>query len=155
MDRDGVINENAEPGQYIRRWEDFKLIPATVEWIRLFNALDLLVIVVTNQRGVALGHLTANELGQIHENMCKTLASQGAHIDDVFSCPHAKGACDCRKPQPGLVLRAAAKWNIALGESLMIGDSVCDQELAHSCGLRFLRVSSGRIVRDLDHYLTV
>jgi D-glycero-D-manno-heptose 1,7-bisphosphate phosphatase len=155
MDRDGVINENARPGEYIRTWEEFKLIPAAVDWIRLFNSLDLLVIVITNQRGVALGQMTADELGRIHENMCKTLIGLGARIDDVLSCPHALETCDCRKPKPGLVLEAVRKWNISIDDSVMIGDSPVDEELAVCCGLRFVPASHGRLVSNVDRSTSV
>ena len=149
MDRDGVINQKAKPGEYIRTWEEFKLIPAAVDWIRLFNALDLLVIVITNQRGVALGQMTIEELGLIHENMRKTLMGMGAHIDDVFSCPHAIGTCNCRKPKPGLALEAVRKWNISIADSIMIGDSPADREFAITCGLRFIPVSQGHVASNL------
>jgi D-glycero-D-manno-heptose 1,7-bisphosphate phosphatase len=149
MDRDGVINENARPGEYIRTWDEFKFIPSALDWIRLFNALDYLVIVVTNQRGVALGQMTVSDLNLIHENMCGRIADLGGRIDDIFACPHAAGACDCRKPRPGLVIEAARKWNISVPDSVMIGDSSSDEALAVSCGLRFIPVRDGRIVPDL------
>jgi D-glycero-D-manno-heptose 1,7-bisphosphate phosphatase len=146
LDRDGVINYNPPIGEYVRTWEEFRLIPNIVDWIRLFNSLDLLVIVVTNQRGVALGLVATEELARIHENMRDQLLRFGARIDDVFSCPHDKDVCDCRKPRPGLVLEAARKWDIDLARSLMIGDSPSDQELARRCGMQFVAVSDGRIV---------
>jgi len=149
MDRDGIINENAKPGEYIRSWPEFRLIPAVVDWIRILNALDLLVIVVTNQRGVALGHMTEQDLDDIHFKMRNTLVEMGAQIDDVFTCTHAAEACDCRKPKPGMVLQAAQKWNISISDSLMIGDSPADRELARRCGLRFVLASNGRVLPDL------
>jgi D-glycero-D-manno-heptose 1,7-bisphosphate phosphatase len=150
LDRDGVINYKAKPGEYVRTWEEFRLIPAVVDWIRLFNALDLLVIVVTNQRGVALGLVAPEELGRIHENMRDQLLALGARIDDVFCCPHAEGVCECRKPRPGLVLEAARKWDIDLARSITIGDSVTDRELAQQCGMRFIAVADGRVVDSLQ-----
>jgi histidinol-phosphate phosphatase family protein len=149
LDRDGVINVKAPPHDYIRRWEDFTLIPAVVDWIRLFNALDLLVIVITNQRGIARGMMSQADAGDIHARMRELLASRGARIDDVFCCPHEDGACDCRKPLPGLVYAARDKWDIDLGASLMVGDSASDEELASRCGLRFVAVRDGRIVDSL------
>jgi histidinol-phosphate phosphatase family protein len=146
LDRDGVINYKPRDGAYIRRWEEFHLIPAIVDWIRLFNVLDLLVIVVTNQRGVALGLVDANELARLHQNMIDQLAEAGARIDDVFCCPHAEGVCECRKPAPGLVLQAARKWDLDLARSFLIGDSARDQQLAQRCGLRFIAVAEGRVI---------
>ncbi len=146
LDRDGVINEKAPEGEYVETWPEFRFLPNITDWIRLFNALDQLVIVVTNQRGVARGRMTEQDLAEIHEKMRSALAEQGARIDDIFYCPHEEDACDCRKPRPGLVLRAAAKWDIDLSRSLLIGDSERDAELAKACGLRFLRVASGRLL---------
>lgn len=149
LDRDGVINVSPRPGQYIRTWEEFQLIPEAVEKIRLFNALDLLVIVVTNQRGVSRGLIDPAELERIHANMRRELDRLGAHIHDVFCCPHAENACDCRKPRPGLVLEAASKWHIDLPHSIMLGDSPSDRQLAKNCGMRFVGISEGRMIAPL------
>jgi D-glycero-D-manno-heptose 1,7-bisphosphate phosphatase len=146
LDRDGVINDRPASGEYVRTWEAFHLIPAIVDWIRLFNALDLLVIVVTNQRGLALGLVAPEELSRIHDRMRDQLLGLGARIDDIFCCPHGRDVCDCRKPKPGLVLAAARKWNIDLAGSILIGDSPSDQELARRCGMRFVPVADGRVI---------
>jgi D-glycero-D-manno-heptose 1,7-bisphosphate phosphatase len=146
LDRDGVINRKPPAGEYIRSWREFILIPAVVDWIRLFNALELLVIVVTNQRGVALGLMQQRDVDDIHARMVQELRQRGARIDDVFCCPHAENACDCRKPKPGLVLEACRKWNLDLARSILLGDSDLDRKLAENCGIRFLAVSEGRIV---------
>ena len=146
LDRDGVINVKPKRGEYILSWEQFRLIPAAADWIRIFKALGYLVIVVTNQRCVALGQLALEELNLLHANMLGGLAALGAHIDDVYFCPHAEGDCDCRKPKTGMVTAAAAKWDIDLTQSLMIGDSFLDEEMARRCGLRFVAVAEGRVV---------
>ena len=145
LDRDGVINVKAPAGEYIRTWQEFQLIPAVVDWIRLFNVLDFLVVVVTNQRGVARGLVEPAELGEIHRRMVEQLAGEGARVDDVFACPHEQNSCGCRKPRPGLVLDAAEKWNIDIARSLMIGDSESDRQLAQNCGMSFVQVQNGRI----------
>ena len=146
LDRDGVVNVKPKPGEYIRSWEEFQLIPEVVDWIRLFNALGLLVIVVTNQRGVARGIMSQSDLDRIHQGMRAELDRAGAHIDDVFCCVHQEGACDCRKPRPGMILEAARKWDIDLGQSLMIGDSARDRELALTSGMRFVAVDEGKVL---------
>jgi len=149
LDRDGVINEKAPPHDYIRSWSQFRFLPNIADWIRIFNALDYLVIVVTNQRGVARGVMSREAVDVIHANMVRELARAGARIDDVFVCPHETDTCDCRKPKPGLVVQAKAKWDIDLERSLMIGDSDDDEDLAQACGLRFLRAdgSGGLVAR--------
>lgn len=144
LDRDGVINVKIE-GDYVRKWEQFEFLPNIADWIRLFNALDLLVIVVTNQRGVSLGRMTEADIRSIHDHMVRELAAHGARIDDVFVCPHGHDSCDCRKPKPGLVYQARDKWDIDLRASLLIGDSDSDEELAAACELRFLRAVGGRL----------
>jgi histidinol-phosphate phosphatase family protein len=141
-----VINVKPKPGEYIRTWQEFQLIPEVVDWIRLFNALGLPVIVVTNQRGVARGLMKQADLDRIHEGMRGALERVGARIDDIFCCMHEEGTCNCRKPRPGMVLEAARKWHIDLGQSLMIGDSRLDRELAQACGMRFVAVDQGKVV---------
>lgn len=145
LDRDGVINENAAPGEYIRHWGEFRLLPNVAEWIRIFNVLGYLVIVVTNQRGVAKGVMRIEDVEDIHTRMIAELARRGARIDDVFYCPHEEDTCECRKPRPGMILQAQRKWDIDLGESLMIGDSERDSALAATCGMRFLRAQNGHL----------
>ena len=149
LDRDGVINVKAKPGEYIRGWDEFHLIPTVVDWIRLFNALGMLVIVVTNQRGVARGLMSMAELDQIHMRMRAALADRGAHIDDVFCCIHDEGACECRKPRPGMIQEAARKWEIDTQASIVIGDSDVDRELAQRCEMPFVLVSDGRLIEVL------
>jgi D-glycero-D-manno-heptose 1,7-bisphosphate phosphatase len=145
VDRDGVINEKPGKGEYIRTPAEFRLLPNIADWIRLFNALDLLVVVATNQRGVALGVMTEDDLAAVHAKMIGDLAERGARLDDVFYCPHALDSCDCRKPKPGLVLAARDKWDIDLSSSLLLGDSDNDRDLAINCGMGFLRVEAGRL----------
>lgn len=145
LDRDGVINVKAQPGEYIRSWSEFRFLPNITDWIRLFNALDYLVIVLTNQRGVALGLVRVEDLEEIHRNMVAALDAAGARIDDVLYCPHHENACDCRKPKPGMVESACRKWDIDLSRSLLIGDSSNDEELARNVGLRFLWADDGNL----------
>jgi len=146
LDRDGVINEKAPPHDYVRDWSGFRLLPNIADWIRIFNALDYLVIVITNQRGIARGVMTPESVDDIHRRMLDSLARLGSRIDDVFLCPHEENACDCRKAKPRLIFQAQAKWDIDTARSLMIGDSEDDAGLAAACGMRFLRVDGrGRL----------
>lgn len=146
VDRDGVINMKPPPGGYLRDASEFRLAPNIADWIRLFRALGFLVIVITNQRGVARGITRPEDLKDIHALLRSQLASAGALIDDIFVCPHEEGSCDCRKPRPGLIEQARAKWDIDLSRSVMIGDSDVDRQLAANCGLRFIRVDEGVIL---------
>jgi D-glycero-D-manno-heptose 1,7-bisphosphate phosphatase len=141
-----VINEAAAPGKYIESWDNWVLIPSIVDWIRLFNALGYLVIVVTNQRCIARGLVREEAVADIHNRMKAALLERGARIDDVFFCPHEDGDCDCRKPAAGLVRQAAEKWAIDVAASVMIGDSDRDRKLAETVGMPFVRVADGHIV---------
>ena len=129
LDRDGVINAAPPAGEYVRCWEDFRLLPETVSWIRLFKAAGFLAIVITNQRGIALGKHSEADLLALHDKMRAELAAQGAIRDDIFYCPHAEGACNCRKPVPS--------W---------VGDGERDRLLAERCGIPFVLVRDGRVV---------
>src|SRR5439155_19646506 len=126
MDRDGVINVKPAVGRYVERWDQFTLIPAAVDWIKLFRALHFRVIVVTNQRCIAKKLVSAEAVCGIHDKMMERLSSMGAPLDDVFCCPHEEGKCACRKPLPGLVLEAQRKWSLQLRGSIVIGDSDAD-----------------------------
>jgi D-glycero-D-manno-heptose 1,7-bisphosphate phosphatase len=141
LDRDGVINEAPPAGEYILRPEDLHLRPRIAEWIRLFNELELRVIVITNQRCISSGLLSQPELRQIHARMTSLLQKEGASLDDIFFCPHALGSCGCRKPMPGMIQAAREKWNIDLASSLIVGDSESDRLLAVNCGVRFIHAS--------------
>jgi D-glycero-D-manno-heptose 1,7-bisphosphate phosphatase len=146
LDRDGVINAKPPDGDYIRHWDQFRLVPEVIAWIRLFKAAGFLTIVLTNQRGIARRLFSDSDLRGMHERMCAELAAQGAIIDDIFYCPHDEGVCDCRKPQPGLVRQAQQKWDIDLSASLFIGDSDRDRLLAERCRIPFALVSNGRVL---------
>ena len=132
LDRDGVINRKSPEGKYVQRWEDFHLLPGVEKAIADLNKAGCRIIVVTNQRGVALGKYSHTDVETIHENLQKHLAKQGSHIDAFYYCPHDSGQCHCRKPAPGLILQAFRDFPDAnANNSIMIGDSLSDIEAAH------------------------
>jgi len=141
-----VINVSPPESEYVLSWQDFRFVPGIEDWIKLFNAQGYLVVVVTNQRGIAKGLISEEQLKEIHRRMVSELASRGAIIDDVVYCPHEEGTCDCRKPRAGMVTRAVQTWDIDLKHSLLIGDSDRDEELAARCGLTFIKVHAGHIL---------
>ncbi|HEX8710461.1 MAG TPA: HAD family hydrolase [Terracidiphilus sp.] len=137
LDRDGVINEKASEGDYVRRAEDLKLLPGAAGAIARLNRAGLWVIVVSNQRGVALGLYTAEDVRLMEKALASMLAAEGAHLDGFYFCPHDDGACNCRKPLPGLFQQAKADFpDIEAAESVMIGDSLSDIEFGHALGMR-------------------
>jgi D-glycero-D-manno-heptose 1,7-bisphosphate phosphatase len=141
LDRDGVINRKAPEGQYVMRWKEMELLPGAFEAIRLLNAAGFLVVVVTNQRCVAKGLITPQELESLHARMLLEFQAAGARIDGVYYCPHDyKHHCACRKPQPGMLLDAARDHNIQFDASWMIGDSDHDVQAGHTAGCKTARI---------------
>jgi D-glycero-D-manno-heptose 1,7-bisphosphate phosphatase len=142
LDRDGVINQKAQTeDEYVTCWEEMKILPGVAEGICLLNKGGFRVIVVSNQRGVAKGLITAAELDSIHQRMCEELTNAGAIIDGVYYCPHElQPPCACRKPRPGMLLEAARTHAIDLTISWMIGDSDKDVEAGREAGCRTVRL---------------
>jgi len=141
LDRDGVINVKAPEGQYITRWEDFQFLPGVAGAIALLQEASFTVIVVSNQRGVGKGLMTANDLEAIHSRMLAELAASGARIDAIYYCPHDLDArCACRKPEPGMLLQAAKDHAIDLPNSWMVGDSDSDILAGKRAGCRTARI---------------
>lgn len=143
LDRDGVINRNAPEGQYVTSWEDFHILPGVVEGIALLNRAGFSVIVVTNQRCVAKGLITAADLEKMHQRMSEFLARAGATIHAIYYCPHeTESSCTCRKPAPGMLLDAARSRSIELRASWMIGDSETDVEAGKNAGCKTARLTA-------------
>ena len=149
LDRDGVINRKAPEGHYVTRWEEMHFLPDAAAAIALLNQAAFRVIVVSNQRCVAKGLVTARELESIHERMCAAFVRAGATIDAVYYCPHEiQPPCRCRKPKPGLLLDASRAHDIDLAASWMIGDSAIDVEAGRNAGCKTaLLVGSGETGR--------
>jgi histidinol-phosphate phosphatase family protein len=129
LDRDGVINRKAPEGDYTKSRKEFEFLAGVTGAIRKLNEKGFLVIVVSNQRGIAKGIMTEDDLKEIDTKMKKELRKEGARVDGIYYCPHdIKDHCGCRKPAPGMLLRAAKEKDIALTQSWMIGDSLSDIE---------------------------
>jgi len=143
LDRDGVINRKMPEGQYVKRWEEMLFLPGTTEAIFLLQRAGFRVIVVSNQRCVAKGLLTVQELDSLHRRMCEKLSSAGATINGVYYCPHDnQPPCACRKPAPGLILKAAREHQLDLAGSWMIGDSEIDVAAGRNAGCKTARLLS-------------
>lgn len=136
LDRDGVINRRL-PGDYVKAWAEFEFLPRAKEALALLTAANLRLIVITNQRGIARGLMTAADLHTIHDRMLTELREAGAHISAVYHCPHDRDECDCRKPKTGLLLRAQRDFpEIDFSRSVVIGDSPSDTEAGKRVGCR-------------------
>jgi D-glycero-D-manno-heptose 1,7-bisphosphate phosphatase len=136
LDRDGTINRKAPEGEYVLSADQLVLLDGAAAAISRLRAARARVVVVTNQRGVALGRMTLEDLADVHRELARLLAADGAEVDAVYSCPHGEGSCECRKPEPGLFLRAAEdEPAIDLGSSAMVGDSMTDVEAGARLGM--------------------
>lgn len=143
LDRDGVLNRRAPPGDYVKSLDEFAWLAGAREGVRRLNDEGWLVLVVTNQRGVALGLYSAADVEAIHARAQRELREVGAHVDGFYFCPHGdEDRCACRKPQPGMILRAADEWNVDLAASFLIGDDERDIEAARRAGVRAHKVAS-------------
>ncbi|CDA51904.1 putative uncharacterized protein [Clostridium sp. CAG:533] len=153
LDRDGTINEYVG---FLRKEEDFRLIPGVSEAIKKINNSGYLAIVVTNQPVIARGEVTEEELEEIHKKMETLLGLDGAYIDDIYYCPHhpdkgfegeipeLKIECDCRKPKTGMLEKAAREHNIDISSSIMIGDSTLDIKMAENAGMQSVLLKTGQ-----------
>jgi D-glycero-D-manno-heptose 1,7-bisphosphate phosphatase len=143
LDRDGVINRKAPEGQYVCNQNDFHILPGVEAAISELNRLGRSVIVITNQRGIALGLFTCADVEALHAQFQRHLANIGAHVDAFYYCPHDKDRCNCRKPKTGLFENAFRDFPGANAEnSIMIGDSLSDIEAARHLGLRSILIES-------------
>jgi D-glycero-D-manno-heptose 1,7-bisphosphate phosphatase len=148
IDRDGVLNE--EVG-YITDLTQFRLYDFAAEAVRLINEAGWRAIVLTNQSGVARGYFTESFLLEIHARMEESLRLQGARLDAIYYCAHHpdfgsppyRRDCDCRKPKPGLIERAARDFGLDPAECFVIGDRYRDIEMGHAAGARSVMVMTG------------
>jgi D-glycero-D-manno-heptose 1,7-bisphosphate phosphatase len=145
LDRDGTINVKATVGRYITGPEQLELLPGAAEGIRMLNQAGVPVVVITNQRGVALGQMTEADLKGVHGRLHQLLSNQDAWLDAVFYCPHAAGTCACRKPAPLMLRRAGAYLGLTtLRHTVMIGDSLSDVEAGRRAGARTMLLGGRR-----------
>jgi len=156
LDRDGVINRSLvrDGKPYApRRLTDFRLLPGAANAVRALQEAGLLVIVVTNQPDIGNGLVAAATVEAMHETLRRR-----APVDDIFLCPHAQGdGCDCRKPKPGMLLQAAARWCIDLPHSFLVGDRRGDIVAGQVAGCYTIFIDRGYVEgppREADHYAT-
>ena len=136
LDRDGVLNR-CRDGGFVTRWEQCEVLPGVEDAIARLNLSGCKVIVVTNQRGVALGVCTHADVMALHHRLREHLTAHGARLDAVYFCPHDEGECNCRKPLPGLFEQAFGDFpGATAGNSVMVGDSISDIEAGLNLGMR-------------------
>jgi D-glycero-D-manno-heptose 1,7-bisphosphate phosphatase len=148
LDRDGTICE--ELG-YLNEASLFRMFPFAAGAIRRLNEARLPVIVVTNQSGVGRGYFAESLVHVVHEAMVQQLAEEGAQVAGIYYCPHtSEEECQCRKPKPGMLERAAAEHALDLRRSFLVGDRYGDIEAAHCAGARAVLVRTGYGATELE-----
>ncbi len=141
VDRDGTLNPDVH---YLSSPGAFEFFPQVPESVVRLNRAGLKVMLVTNQSGLARGYFSHGDMEAIHEKLQSGLARSGAWLDDVFFCPHhPDDGCRCRKPNPGMIERAAACHAIDVSKSYVVGDQPHDVELAHRVGAKGILVMTG------------
>lgn len=144
LDRDGVLIENR--GDYVRHWSHVQFLPKVLEALAGFRHDNFKIIIVTNQSAIGRGLMTFETAQDINNQLIQTIKDGGGWVDGVYMCPHKPEAqCDCRKPQPGLLLQAAQELSLDLGSSWMIGDAWSDVLAGQAAGLSgTIMVRTGR-----------
>jgi D-glycero-D-manno-heptose 1,7-bisphosphate phosphatase len=148
LDRDGTINEEVN---YLRHPDQLRLIVGAAEAIKRLNEAGFKIVICTNQAGVARGYFSEPALQQIHLELIKMLRAQDAHVDAIYYCPHHPTAgigvyktdCNCRKPKPGLLQKAARELDIDLRQSFVVGDKPADLRAGDAVGCRTILVRTG------------
>ena len=143
IDRDGVINQNR--ADHVKAWSEFAFEWGALEGLVKLATLQLPIIVITNQGAIGRGMTSCEAVDEIHRRMIIAVQQAGGRIDDVLYCPHhPDDHCSCRKPRPGLLMEAAARWNIDLKRSFLIGDAATDLEAGLAVGCQTALVKTGR-----------
>lgn len=134
LDRDGVIIENRP--NYVRTWSDVSIYPQAVRALKKIEASEYKIFMLTNQSAIGRGIISHSTVDKINKRLVKEIESAGGRVDGVFMCPHTPHEnCPCRKPQPGMILEAAASSQLDLSNSIMIGDALSDIIAGQTAGV--------------------
>jgi D-glycero-D-manno-heptose 1,7-bisphosphate phosphatase len=143
LDRDGVINENRT--DHVKSWDEFEFIPGALESIRRLTETGLPIFVVTNQGAISRGLMSLDTLHDIHGRMTEAIQEAGGMITHVYYCPHDNHEdCDCRKPQPGMLIQAEQEYPIDLSQSFLVGDAWTDVAAGRAVNAHSTLLMTGR-----------
>jgi D-glycero-D-manno-heptose 1,7-bisphosphate phosphatase len=154
LDRDGVVVEDKH---YQFKTSDMRILDGVPEAIARLNKAGYLVVIISNQSGVARGYFTEKDVRAFNEHLVAELKTRGARIDAVYYCPHHptkakvekyRVDCDCRKPKPGMLIKAAKEHDIVLSGSWMVGDKDSDVQAGKSAGCRTICIGEGKSAAD-------
>jgi histidinol-phosphate phosphatase family protein len=150
LDRDGVINQNRD-GDYVKSWREFAFLPISREAIQRLLKEDIPIIVISNQAGVGKGLVSDAAVQEINRRLVAQTSVAGRQISAVYYCPHRiEDGCGCRKPKPGMLLEAAADWDLDLTRCYVVGDAISDIEAGSAVGCTTFLVKTGRGSRALQ-----
>lgn len=148
IDRDGVINENRS--DYVKSWDEFHFLSGSRAAIAALTKAGHRIVVCTNQAGVAQGLIALETMEDIHRRMLSAVEEAGGIIEKVYACTHSKTAdCDCRKPRPGMLLRASRELKLDMSDAVFIGDSITDMQAGSAAGIHTMLVLTGL---GMEHY---
>jgi D-glycero-D-manno-heptose 1,7-bisphosphate phosphatase len=139
LDRDGIINRMRP--DYVKRWEEVEIIPGSLDTLARLSRGGCELIVLTNQSAIGRGLVTRETVDKIHDRMASLIEGRGGKIRDFLVCPHTPAdACACRKPAPGLLIRARDELGVDLSNAVMLGDQLSDVEAARAAGCRAILI---------------
>jgi D-glycero-D-manno-heptose 1,7-bisphosphate phosphatase len=142
LDRDGTLNVKRPRGSYVAHPDQLELLPGAAAAVARLNRAGLRTCLVTNQRGIALGLMSNADLDAVHERLVALLGAEGGRLDAIYACPHEEGQCSCRKPAPGLLLRAQAEQpEIDFARSVIVGDAATDMQVGRALGLHTVMIA--------------
>ena len=151
FDRDGVLNVDVA---YLYKIEDLRWVEGAREAVAYLTQQGYKIFIVTNQSGIARGYYTVEQMNELHGYMQREIAAAGGQIEKIYYCPHHPegsvpeytGVCDCRKPQPGMLLKALAEYDIDKKQSVLIGDGKRDVEAAEAAGVKGYLFTGGNLL---------
>ena len=148
LDRDGVINK--EKKDYVKSVEEFQIIDNIPKVIKILKEKGFVVIVITNQSAINRGLVTIETLNEIHNHLQKILKDNNTSIDDFYFCPHIPDEnCQCRKPNPGMLIKAVQDHDIDMNQSFMIGNSLTDVQAAQKAGCKGILLNQNQTLLEL------
>ena len=151
IDRDGVLNHRIPGDTYVTSPEELTILPHAVEALREIHERGYPLVVITNQRGVARGFMSEDDVAAIHQKLRAAFEDGGAPLLAIYHCPHDNHhACECRKPAPGMLLQAARDHDLDLTRSVLVGDSESDLEAGRRAGVpALLKIESDADLRQV------
>lgn len=151
LDRDGTINAGVPKYERVDSVDKVELLPNAIEGLALLSKLGYKYFFITNQAGLAEGIISQSDFDTINNEVLRQIKPSSIEISKTYVCPHGEGSnCDCRKPKPGLLLSAAAEYDIDLAQSWMIGDRLTDIQTGANAGTRTILVKTGAITDSPD-----